>query len=63
MRDLVAQISGVDLGSAEVETPTSRYLTSLEDSLVSVDGVPAGHLRIHLHTAQGRELVTSWVRI
>jgi len=63
LRDLVAQISGVDVGGAEVETPTSRYPTMLEDTLVSVDGVPAGHLRIHVHTAQGRDLVTSWVRV
>jgi hypothetical protein len=63
VRDLVAQISGVDIGRAEVETPTSRYPTVVEDTLVSVDGIPAGHLRIHLHTAQGRDLVTSWVRI
>jgi hypothetical protein len=63
LRDLVAQISGVDIGSAEVETPTSRYATAVEDSLVVVDGVPAGHLRIHVHTVQGRDLVTSWVRV
>jgi len=63
MRDLVAQISGVDIGSAEVETPSSRYPVELEDSVISVDGVPAGHLRIHVHTAQGRDLVTSWVRV
>jgi hypothetical protein len=63
LRDLVAQVSGVDIGRAEVETPTSRYPTALEDSLVSVDGVPAGHMRLHLHTTQGRDLVTSWVRV
>jgi hypothetical protein len=63
VRDLVAQISGVDIGTAEVETPSSRYPAELEDSVISVDGVPAGHLRIHVHTAQGRDLVTSWVRI
>jgi hypothetical protein len=63
LRDLVAQISGVDVGRAEVETPTARYPTTLEDSLASVDGVPAGHLRIRLHTAHGRDLVTSWVRV
>lgn len=63
VRDLVAQISGVDIGSAEVETPSSRYPAELEDSVISVDGVPAGHLRIHVHTAQGRDLVTSWVRV
>ena len=63
LRDLVAQISGVEVGSAEVETPTSLYPTVLEETLASVDGVPAGHLRIRVHTAQGRDLVTSWVRV
>jgi hypothetical protein len=63
LRDLVAQISGVQVGSAEVETPSSRYATTLEDSLVAVDGVPAGHLRLHVHTLAGRDLVTSWVRV
>jgi hypothetical protein len=63
VRDLVAQISGVDIGSAEVETPSFRFPVELEDSVISVDGVPAGHVRIHVHTAQGRDLVTSWVRV
>jgi hypothetical protein len=63
VRDLVAQISGLEIGSAEVETPSSRYPAELEDSLISVDGVPAGHLRIHVHTREGRDLVTSWVRV
>jgi hypothetical protein len=63
VRDLVAQISGVGIGSAEVQTPTFRYPAELEDSLISVDGVPAGHIRIHVHTTEGRDLVTSWVRI
>jgi hypothetical protein len=63
LRDLVAQITGVDVGSAEVETPSSRYAAELEGSLISVDGVPAGHLRIHVRTVPGRDLVTSWVRV
>jgi hypothetical protein len=63
VRDLVAQISGVDIASAEVQTPTFRYPVELEDSLISVDGVPAGHIRIHVHTVEGHDLVTSWVRI
>jgi len=63
MRDLVAQISGVDVRRAEVQTPSALYPAELDDSLISVDGVPAGHLRVHVHTAEGRELVTSWVRV
>jgi hypothetical protein len=63
VRDLVAQISGVEVSGAEVQTPSSRYPVALEDSLISVDGVPAGHVRIHVHTVQGRDLVTSWVRV
>lgn len=61
-RDLVAQVSGTDVAAAEVETPGRRHPTVRDDSVLSVDGVPAGLLRLHLHTADGRDLVTSWVR-
>jgi hypothetical protein len=62
VRDLVAQISGTDVRIAEVETPGRRHDTALLDGVVTVDGVPAGLLRLHVTTADGRELVTSWVR-
>jgi hypothetical protein len=62
MRDLVAQISGADVAVAEVETPGLRHNAALADGVVTVDGVPAGLLRLHVRTADGHELVTSWVR-
>jgi hypothetical protein len=61
-RDLVAQVTGTALAGAEVETSAGRREVAVEDSLFSVDGVPAGLLRLRLRTAAGRDLVTSWVR-
>ncbi len=63
LRDLVAQISGAHVAQAEVETPARRHATTLEDSVVVADGLPAGLLRLHLLTSEGRDLVTSWVRV
>ena len=63
LRDLVAQVSGTAVLRAEVETATGRSPVPVEDSLFSVDGAPAGLLRLRLLTAAGRDLVTSWVRI
>jgi hypothetical protein len=62
VRDLVAQVSGTAVVSAEVETSTGRRGVPVEDSLFTVEDVPAGLLRLRLHTAAGRDLVTSWVR-
>jgi hypothetical protein len=62
VRDLVAQISGADVAVAEVETPGFRRDAALADGVVTADGVPAGLLRLHVRTAEGHELVTSWVR-
>jgi hypothetical protein len=62
-RDLVAQITGIGVRRAEVETPGLRLPTTLEDSVATADGVAAGLLRLHVHTVDGRELVTSWVRV
>jgi hypothetical protein len=62
VRDLVAQVSGTDVAVAEVETPGRRHDTALAEGVVTADGVPAGLLRLHVRTLDGRELVTSWVR-
>ncbi|HEV7656016.1 MAG TPA: hypothetical protein VGP36_14975 [Mycobacteriales bacterium] len=61
-RDLVAQVSGTAVTGAEVETAAGRRHVPVEDSLFTVDSVPAGLLRLRLHTDTGRDLVTSWVR-
>jgi hypothetical protein len=63
LRDLVAQVSGTAVARAEVETATSRSTVPVEDSLFTLDGAPAGLLRLRLLTAAGRDLVTSWVKI
>lgn len=62
-RDLVAQVSGTVLARAEVETGGGRQQVAVEDSLFTLDGAPAGLLRLRLLTATGNDLVTSWVRI
>lgn len=62
VRDLVAQVTGTALVGAEVETSTGRQDIPIEDSLFTVEDVPAGFLRLRLHTVAGRHLVTSWVR-
>ncbi len=61
-RDLVAQVAGAVVVGAEVETATGRRPVPIEDSLFTLDGVPAGLLRLRLRTDAGRDLVTSWVR-
>lgn len=63
VRDLVAQVSGTAVVRAEVETATGRSPVPVEDSLFTLDGAPAGLLRLRLLTAAGRDLVTSWVKI
>jgi hypothetical protein len=62
MRDLVAQISGADVAVAQVETPGLRRDAALADGVMTADSVPGGLLRLHVRTADGHELVTSWVR-
>jgi hypothetical protein len=62
-RDLVAQVSGCGVVRAEVETATGRRSVTVSDSLFTLDGVPAGLLRLRLHTDADRDLLTSWVRI
>jgi hypothetical protein len=63
VRDLVAQIAGTVVNGAEVETPAGRRAAPVQDSLFTLDAVPAGLLRLRLRTAAGTELVTSWVRV
>lgn len=63
LRDLVAQVSGTAVARAEVETPAGRSPVAVDDSLFTMDGVPAGLLRLRLFTATGRDLVTSWVKV
>ena len=62
VRDLVAQVTGTAVIGVEVETSTGQRAVPIEDSLFAIEDVPAGLLRLRLHTATGRDLVTSWVR-
>jgi len=62
MRDLVAQISGAGRrggDGGDTRDPARRALT---DGVVTADDRTAGLLRLHVRTADGHELVTSWVR-
>jgi hypothetical protein len=63
VRDLVAQIAGTTVPRAEVETPGGRRSAPVGDGLFTLEDVPAGLLRLRLFTADGAELVTSWVRV
>lgn len=63
IRDLVAQVTGTAVVEAEVETGGGRRLVPVEDCLFTLDGIPAGLLRLRLRTRAGRDLVTSWVRV
>jgi hypothetical protein len=63
VRDLVAAVTGTGVAGAEVETAGGRRSVVIEDSLFAVDGVPAGLLRLRLSTDDGRDLVTSWVKV
>ena len=63
VRDLVAQVTGTAVVGAEVETAAGRRAVPIDDSLFTVDGVPAGLLRLRLLTSAGRDLVTSWVKV
>ncbi len=63
VRDLVAHVAGTAVVRAEVETAAGRSPVPVEDSLLTLDGAPAGLLRLRLLTAAGRDLVTSWVKI
>ncbi len=62
-RDLVAQITGTEVARAEVETSAGRRAVTVQESLFTMDGVPAGLLRLRLLTGAGRDLVTSWVKV
>jgi hypothetical protein len=62
MRDVVAQISGAAVSRAAVETPGREQRMTLTDGMVTADSVPAGLLRLRVQTADGHDLVTSWVR-
>lgn len=63
VRDVVAQVAGTSLTGAEVETPAGRRSSPVQDGLFTLDGVPAGLLRLRLLTSTGAELVTSWVKV
>ena len=52
VRDLVAQVTGTALVGAEVETSAGRRDIPIEDSLFTVEGVPAGLLRLRLPHAR-----------
>jgi hypothetical protein len=63
VRDLVGQVTGTEMVVAEVETGGGRREIAVEEGLFTAEDVPAGLLRLRLHTTTGHALVTSWVRV
>lgn len=61
--DVVAHVSGIELAAAQVETRSQRRDLDPDDGTLLVDRVPAGLVRMHLTSAEGRCYATSWVRI
>lgn len=63
VRDLIAAIGGAAVVAVEVETPAGRGPATVEDTVAVAGDIPAGLVRLHVDTADGRTLVTSWVRV
>lgn len=67
--DLVAHVSGIELGKAQVETRaqtasrSDRRDLDTDDGTLVVERIPSGLVRLHLSAADGRLYATSWVRI
>jgi len=62
-RHLVAQVIGVELAAAALETETARRELDTDDGVLIVEQVPAGRIRFHLSTRPGPDYVTSWIQL
>ena len=62
-RHLVGHVSGIDLTAAELETVDGMQSVETDDSVLVVDAVPAGRVRLHLSAVDGQTYVTSWVLV
>jgi hypothetical protein len=62
-RHLVAQVSGIELAAAALETATGRTELDTDDGVLIAEHVPAGRIRFHLTPASGPAYVTSWIQI
>ena len=62
-RHLVAQVIGVELIAAALETEIGRRELDTDDGVLIAEQVPAGRIRFHLRTAHGPDYLTSWIHI
>lgn len=63
-RDLIGQVSGVELTTGLVETLEAGVVpVELDDGGLAADEVPAGPVRLLLTTAAGQRYATDWVTI
>jgi hypothetical protein len=62
-RHLVAQVIGVELVAAALETDAGRRELDTDDGVLIADQVPPGRVRFHLQTSHGPNYLTSWIHI
>ncbi|MBI1758998.1 MAG: hypothetical protein HYR62_07215 [Actinobacteria bacterium] len=62
-RKLVAQVEGVRLVNARIETGGSTRDLAYDDGVLVAEDVPAGPIRFRLTTDTGGSFLTSWVLI
>ena len=62
-RHLVAQVSGIELATAALETGLGRTELDTDDGVLIAEHVPAGRVRFHLRPVSGPAYVTSWIQV
>jgi hypothetical protein len=62
-RHLVAQVTGVELAAAVLETSTARRALETDDGVLITEHVPAGWVRFRLTTVTNLAYVTSWIHV
>lgn len=62
-RHLVAQVTGVELAAAVLETSAGRRALETDDGVLIAEHVPAGRARFRLTTVTGTAYVTSWIHL
>jgi hypothetical protein len=62
-RHLVAQVTGVELAAAVLETAAGRRALETEDGVLIAEHVQPGWVRFRLSTVTDNAYVTSWIHI
>jgi hypothetical protein len=62
-RHLVAQVTGVELAAAVLETSAARRALETDDGVLIAEHVPAGWVRFRLTTVAAAAYVTSWIHV